>query len=245
MVAQADDSPGSVLHLRLLAAPDLKMVDHVAVSKDVHVFGRQVANTSVLIDPETRGLGNVFVWTAASRSADLPAPCKVVRRVYLANGNYVPCVLVANEGDELEVDAIDPVTFIPRTDFPELPGCPPGRLPYRFILTGFVNQPVSLTCNTYPWLRADIFVQRGVRCATSDRLGRAQLTVSGAGERARVFVQHAYLGRLRVSEAPEGVNQPAQGIIDIRPELFREGEEITLTVNEEQEESASEDEPRR
>lgn len=233
--AYADDQRTPQITLTILADPALKIPgdDPVVFKRLIRVYGRRVPNMSVLIDSKTRGLGNVFVWTPVGMSEESKLRQPRTHYLYLANGNFVPTVIVAYEGDELQVSPIDHVALNPITDFREKPGSHLGRFPRSFLLTEPVNQPVSVTCSHLPWLRASVFVQRGVECTTTDRLGLAVLPVRSVDGAMRVFLEHDVLGRLHVLQAPEGVEQVEQGVIEIAPAVVRRGEEIVLTVTEE------------
>ncbi len=237
LVGLAGNTQRPSLKIKLLAASDIETQEYSPTTENyLRVYGRRVPNTLLLIDSETRGLADAFVWVE-TEDRDHTAPAKpTVHRVYLANGNFVPAAFVASEGDLLEVVGVDPVAFGVSTAFPPATGrAAEGRV-FRFRLREHVNRPVVIGCGTHLWVAAYVFVQQSAECSITDRLGDACVPVRGTDESIRVYMEHGVLGRLLVLDAPEGVRVVDQGLIEVASELLDGKQQIVLTVTREQKE---------
>lgn len=233
----AGDTSTLSLRIKLLAACDIETrEDYPTEEKYIRLYGRRMPNTAVLIDPETRGLADAFVWVETKEAEWVTPPKPVVRTIYFAYGTFVPYALVAQEGDRLEVVNVDPVAFLPRTDFPEGSDFPVATWAFRFTLRNHVNRPVAVYSSTHLAPVAFIFVERSVECRLTDRLGDTEVPVRNTEEPLRVFLQHGVLGRLHVVVAPEGVKGVDQGVIEVAPELLKANQQILLIVTKERQE---------
>lgn len=223
------DETDSPLKITVLADAHLPE-RRIEVVKGVAAFGRTLIDESVLVDAETRGLGDVLLWAQADEHRKRVVGRQAEHAIVLANGQYTPHVVVAKSGDKVMYRTIDPVLDKVRTSFKRSKPAGAGqdiRGPHWYVLDEHLDKPIRFESSIFPWMQSYLFVQDETECAITDRLGE---TVVPAYFRnaEEIKVWHPTLGYLEIVETSPEIGAIGRGRLRIES---REVRQLTITVS--------------
>ena len=200
---------GGVKGTFLLKGPIPQLPPKVGNVAGAPVPGVPIPDESIIVDPETKGLANVFVWIDDFDVEGIPQelvnPKKKSVLITVKNSRFVPHAIVARTGQTLVFRNRDPVDHNPHVSAIR------GQS-LDFLLkanNGVVKHtldeddllPVPVTDDIYPWMRANLLVLEHPYATISDTKGHFEITGIPTGE-YDFKVWHEEKGYLR----PIGIN---------------------------------------
>lgn len=152
--------------------------------KDNEVCGLQdIPDESLLIDPKTRGIANVFVWLAKKPDKINPAlvkPPAAVADFDNVKCLFVPRVMVLRAGQQVKLLNDDAIPH--NTNFSPLKGqafnvamAPKDRKGDLKEIKIAERLPTSVACNVHPWMRAYWLILDHPYAAITDQEGRFEI----------------------------------------------------------------------
>lgn len=159
-------------------APKLKpKVEKGANVKDGQVCAvEEVPDETLIVDPATKGIKNVFIWVAKVDAKDLPKPKEATVTVDNKNCRFVPHCLIARTGQELVMLNSDAVAHNVHTN--PIRGkaindlvAPNDKEGVKRPLDKPELLPIPVVCDIHPWMKGHMLVLDHPFAALSDDKG--------------------------------------------------------------------------
>lgn len=194
------------------------------VDKDTQVCGKTpVPNQTIVVDPETKGLANVFIWIRRFDKNDIPESLKQPseEKVVLDQKNcvFIPHCLIVRAGQSLVALNDDPVshnvraTLLRNGTFNDSIA-PNDREGITREMTRGEILPQPIQCDIHPWMQAHMLVVDHPYADLSDEKGA--FTIEGLPEGKYDFtVWQETTGYIRNIDALEDVEIKAGETIDL------------------------------
>ena len=169
---------------------EIPKLEPPTVNKDVAVCAKKpVPNQTVVVDPATKGLANVFVWIKRFDEDDIPESLQKPKeeKVVLDQKNcvFLPHCLIVRTGQSLVALNGDPVshnvraTLLRNGTFNDSIA-PNDREGVSREMSKAEIQPMPIQCDIHPWMQAHMLVVDSPYAALSDAKG--QFTIEGLPE---------------------------------------------------------------
>lgn len=152
-------APSADLKMRFVFDRDPPPSPPLKIDKDEAICGERLADSSLLVDPVTKGIANVAVYLYTRRhevkSLDLPPPEERDVVLTARKCQYHPRVIVARAGDTLVYHEHDDGIHNLNISFfrNPAPGIVGGR-DQRLLLRYSEPAPLPVQCNIHPWMKA-------------------------------------------------------------------------------------------
>lgn len=203
------------------------------VHKDVDVFGKQIENVCLRVDEKTLGLADVLAITRPKSPIENKEP--KVHTIQFIGGNFDPPVLVASQGDRLQILNKERVGIMPRTAFETIPSSDKTIIGSNktYSLGKPMDTPVEIDCSIYPWARCNVYVQNKRACSLTSREGtcRVELLPSNEpGKRPRIQFLHVYLESLQIKEPTPGLEMVRKNYLEVDFDQVVDGQKVTLVA---------------
>jgi hypothetical protein len=177
VVFWADDPPPPPTNLPLAGVPS-------AVDCKLPIL-----DESIVVDPESKGLRDVFVWLepAPGKKFEIPAslqePAAATVEIDQVNCTYVPHVVALREGQTLTVKNSSKVAHNFKWQGVNAQGGklqPPGP---SCVIEGLKADrlPISIECNIHPWMKGYVRVYDHPYYAVTDSKGKFSIPAPTAG----------------------------------------------------------------
>lgn len=175
--ARAEEMAPVELSIQVVVDRVPKPLKPFPVSKHEEVFGKTVENPYLRVDPMTRGLADVLIWTFDARR--LPVKERTTRRVTFERGNYCPFVQAASRGDLLYYENKHPIADNFVSEFGDGVIITGRSTEKPYVLDKRVDKPIRSYSSVYPWPSAYVFVEEKSCCVVTDLRGEAKLRHAG------------------------------------------------------------------
>ncbi len=160
-----------------------------------------IPDQSLVVDAQSKGIANIVVYarkvSRIHESAKEAAAAEVV--FDQKNCVFLTHIMAVQAGQPVKIKNSDPIghntNVSPRGDAPINPLLPGGAdTTYQF--TRAQTEPVAVTCNIHPWMKAYIMPRKDPYCAVTDREGRFEIANLPAGEKIEFQVWQEKAGPL-------------------------------------------------
>lgn len=192
-VAEATGTGWGTLKGRFVFAGSPGEAKALVVDKDTEVCtkdGVKLLDRSLLVDPSTKGLGNVVVFARKVSRVREAAPPQTPLVFDQKQCEFITPVFAARVGQPIDVHNSDPVghnTNIAGTSFNQLIPAGAGTL---FKPDAETGMPTMVTCNIHPWMKAYIVFRKDGYVAVSASDGTFTIPDLPAGETLEFQVWH-------------------------------------------------------
>ena len=154
------------------------------------VPGLPIPDESIIVDPENKGLANVFVWIDDFDAEDIPKklakPKKKTVQVTTKNSRFAPHAIVARTGQTLVFRNLDPVDHNPHVNAIRGESLDFLLKANKGVVKHTLNEddllPVPVTDDNYPWMRANLLVLDHPYATISDTKGTFKIADIPPGE---------------------------------------------------------------
>ncbi len=230
-VVQDEEQP--TITIRVKAERYVDTTHRFSVLTDQEVFGKELTTQTLLIDEETKGLAEVFVWTARAEDERIdPARQQrepVIHEINVKDGQLTPRAMIAQDGDKLYYSGKDVPVALALDTSAVKPVFGQGIRPREereFKLVGR-DRKESIYSPIYPWMFARIFVMRDTHCQLTDESGTCKLPRPRDKTKSiDIQLEHHLLGELKITKASNGVEVLGDGRIRVSPDV----EELEVVV---------------
>ena len=172
---------------------------------------KPVPDQTIVVDPETKGLANVFIWIDDFDADDIPAELAKPKQATVTLDQkgcvFIPHAVFARTGQTLVLLNDDPVAHNAHVNAIRGDSINPliaanDRKGVKHLLEEGDILPVPVTCDIHPWMRANLLVLEHPYGAVSGAEGKFEITGIPPGEYdLKIWQESAgYLRGLNVKE---------------------------------------------
>lgn len=163
--------------------------------------GVEVTDEHLLVDPQTRGLANVFVYPrnmpAERIHPDLLHPAKTAIEVAVKGQRFVPRAVVVRTGQPLRIFTVDGNTQHNIHDHPlrNVPGCrlAPASDPFEQAPYSLPERlPIQVTCSVHHWESAYWLIVDHPYATITNRQGEFTIEKFPTGAHELIFWHESY-----------------------------------------------------
>lgn len=161
---------------------------------------------SLVVDPETKGVANVFVYLRDRPLRVYPGLSNVANEAVTLDNQqcrFVPHASVVHVGQTLRLGNSDPVVHNSRLQpLGDQPCNPliPSRREVEYAFGRAQSMPVRVACSLHPWMSAWVLPTKNPYATISDQSGRFEIAYLPAGE-CEIQLWHERSGPLAARES--------------------------------------------
>lgn len=137
-----------------------------------------IPDERLIVDAETKAIGNVIVYLEARNKGIKPKQSPYqpqTHTITTAEGRFTPRVAIVRAGDTLEFASGDAVQYAPAVALFRSPPQGPALPPNRIVISQPEPAPVPITCHIHKWMRAYVLVLDHSFAQSSDLDGRIEI----------------------------------------------------------------------